>query len=322
MEDFIKRAKEQNLNVDAVMVIQNDRVLGLHRFTDQIFHNVFSIAKSFLSAAIGFAVDEGSLKLTDKPYDMFSELFPEDFDVRWKQVTLFDLLTMTSGHAKAYLMAAERQILKHAAADELDGIPVSSDMREEWLRFAFSRPIAYEPGTVWRYGNLAPYVAGRMLEKAAGSSVCDYLYKKFWEPLGVKKPRWDMDGAGHTFAASDLYLDITDMIKLGQLYLNKGVMNGRRFLSEGWIEQSTRKHFETSAISKSRPAPDETCGYGFYFWQNTKRGSYRAYGKDGQFVIILPEEQAVIAVQAMHSDVQAILDAVWEEIYPQLIGKS
>lgn len=211
-------------------------------------------------------------------------------------------------------------MLRGETAGETDeaAVMLTQDMREEWLRFAFAKPMVYDPGTVLSYGNLAPYVAGRMLEKVTGCSICDYFYKKFWEPLGVAKPQWDTDPAGHTFAASDLYLDIIDMIKLGQLYLGMGVVNGRRFLSEDWVRQSTCNYYDTTAIGPSRPAADEECGYGFYFWHNTKNGSYRAYGREGQFIIVLPEQDAVIAVQSMHSDVQPILDAVWECIYPQL----
>ncbi len=76
----------------------------------------------------------------------------------------------------------------------------------------------YEPGKKFSYGNLAPYVAGRMLGKAVGMSVCDYLYEKFWKRAGTAKPRWGTDSKEHTFPVSDLFLDIADTAKLGQLY--------------------------------------------------------------------------------------------------------
>ncbi len=313
LKPFIESIERQNICMDAVMVVQNDVVLGLHRFTDQVVHNVFSVAKSYTSAAIGFAVDDGFLKLTDKPYDMFQELLPESIDPRWKDVTLFHLLTMTSGHGEPHLMVVDRKILRGETEGDAD-----QAMREEWLRFAFTRPMVCRPGEAWSYGNLAPYVAGRMLEKAAGCSMRDYLYEKMWKPLRVKKPRWDSDTAGHTFGASDLYLDITDMIKLGQIYLGMGELDGRRFLSREWVEWSTACHYPSFSINPFGYAADEECGYGFYFWHNTKNGSYRAYGREGQFVIVLPEQNAVIAIQSMHSDVQPILDAVWEHILPWL----
>lgn len=300
--------------MDAVMVVQNNTILGLHRFSDTIVHNVFSVAKSHTATAIGFAIEEGKLKLEDKPVEMFADIIPEDIDPRWKDVTLYHLLTMTSGHGQPHLMVADRKKLRGESEEK-----VSQEMMDEWLLFAFSCPMKYEAGEKFSYGNLAPYVAGRMLEKAVGMSICDYLYEKFWKHTGMDKPRWDADSAGHTFAASDLYLDIVDMVKLGQLYAAGGVYQGTRYLSEEWVKMAGEKHVDSSHINPAGNAIDEEAGYGFYFWRNHgAENSYRCYGREGQFVIILPEKNAVIATQAMNSDVQPVIDTVWECILPQL----
>ena len=313
LKRFVDRMETEKINMDAVLVIQDNERLGLHRFHDNTVHNVFSVAKSFTSTAIGMAVDEGLLSLTDKPYEMFKDILPDDVDPRWKDVTLYNLLTMTSGHGQPHLMVVDRKWLRGETDRAVD-----EKTKNEWLHFAFSCPMKYQPGEKMSYGNLAPYVAGRMLEKACGCSINDYLDKKLWQPLGIEKPRWDSDCAGHTFAASDLYLDIEDMGKLGQIYLNQGVFNGRRYLSSEWIEKATSNHVESTYVNPIGYAKDEVCGYGFYFWHNSYPGSYRAYGREGQFIIVIPDKNAVIATQAMHSDVQPILDAVWEEILPAL----
>lgn len=311
---FVEKAKEEKINMDAVMVLQNDHIMGLHRFQEPIVHNVFSVAKSHTATAIGFAVDEGKLKMTDKPVEMFADIVPENMDPRWNDVTLYHLLTMTSGHGQPHLMVVDRKKLRGESEEK-----VSQEMMDEWLLFAFQCPVVYSAGEKFSYGNLAPYVAGRMLEKAVGMSIRDYLYEKMWKPMGVAKPRWDADPSGHTFAASDLYLDITDMAKLGQLYLNNGTYKGERYLSEEWVKAALTKQVDSSAINPGGPAPDEEAGYGFYFWCNQAvDGTCRCYGREGQFVIILPEKNAVIATQAMHSNVQQVLDLVWEHILPQL----
>jgi CubicO group peptidase (beta-lactamase class C family) len=313
LQDFINEIEKQNMQLNAVMVLQKEQLLDLQRFHGREAHNVFSVAKSFTSTAIGMAVDEGILKLTDRPYDMFEELIPEDMKKHWEEVTLYHLLTMTSGHGKPHLMAADRKILR---GETMNTVP--SAMMEEWLRFAFICPMIDKPGTKMSYGNLAPYVAGRMLEKASGCTICDYLYEKFWKLSGTAKPRWDCDLKGHTFAASDLYLDIEDMSRLGQLYLGKGELEGRRYLSEKWVDQATASLTDSHVIGPCKNAKDEICGYGFYFWQNSYPGSYRAFGREGQLVIVLPDKAAVISVQAMHSDVQQILNTIWSQILPHL----
>lgn len=311
---FLDAAKEKNIQIDAVMAVQHGTILELTRLSDDIDHNMFSVAKSYLSTAVGMAMDEGLLHFEDKPVDFFADILPEGMDERWNKVTLYHLLTMTSGHGAQMLMSKERQVLR----GEAQGDPsITEAMKEEWLIYAFTRPMVYEPGQTFSYGNLAPYVAGRMVEKATGMNMTDYLYEKLWKPMGYKKPVWKTDTQGHVFPPSDLFLDITNMAALGEIYLNKGVYKGHRYLSEEWVKAATSIQIPSSEINPGGPAEDEACGYGFYFWMNKKDGC-RAYGREGQFVIILPEKDAVICTQAMHSDVQAILDLIWDHVEPQL----
>ena len=313
LQPFIDGAIEKKINMDAVMVIQDDVILGLHRFTDDIYHNVYSISKSFTGTAIAMAIEDGKMALTDRPYDYFRDLFDGSEDPRWQDVTLEHLITMTSGHGAAYMMAADRQKLR---GEVEDSYPIA--YQKEWLLYAFSCPMTYDPGTHFYYGNLAPYVAGRMLEQAVGMTTLDYLYERLWKPLGVKKPRWDADPSGHTFPASYLFMDIVDMAQIGQIYLNKGSYRGIRFVSEDWVEAATTSHIASSVINPAGYADDEKEGYGYYFWKNHGGSGYRAYGREGQFVIVLPKKHAIIATQAMHHDVQAVLDLVWEHILPQI----
>ena len=306
LQDFIDSTKEQNINMDAVAVMKDGILLGLHRFSDTVAHNIFSVAKSHTATAIGFAIDEGKLSLTDKPIDFFRGILPESIDPKWERVTLHNLLTMTTGHGAAHLMVVDRKRLRE-------------DGDTEWLNFAFTRPMPYEPGEKFSYGNLAPYVAGRMLEKAVGMTICDYLFEKMWKPMGTPKPLWETDLAGHTFAASDLYLDIIDMTKLGALYASGGLWQGKRLLSPEWVGTVGKKHTDSCVLNPAGYGADEEMGYGYYFWLNHgAANSYRCYGREGQFVIILPEKNAVIATQAMNSNVQPILDAVWKHILPQI----
>lgn len=313
LNNFIKDAEIKRIPMDAVMVIQNGKEVAFHRFNDEIYHNVFSISKSFTSTAIGMAIEEGKLSLSDKPCDILADIIPENAEPYWKEITLYHLLTMSTGHRAAHMMVSDRDYLRG-----LTDQPLDEEMKNEWLLFAFTRPIFDKPGTKFCYGNLAPYVAGRMLEKAVGETVLDYTYHKLWEPLGVKKPRWDNDNSGHTFPASDLFLDIRDMIKLGQIYLGNGEFEGKRYLSEDWVKEAVKSHIPSDIINPAKVGKDETAGYGYYFWRNKHNNGYRAYGREGQFIIVLPEKNAVIAVTAMHSNVQEVLDLIWENIEPLL----
>lgn len=312
LQDFINYIQEKNMNMDAVMVIQNDHILGLHRFSDVMVHNVFSAAKSFLSTGIGMAIDEGLMTLEDKPVDYFADMLPEGMDEAWNQVTLRNLLTMTSGHGSAYMMSAERRILRGETEQKLP-----QEIMDEWLLYAFTRPMTFAPGETFYYSNLAPYVAGRMLEKAAGMPVNDYLDERLWKPLNIQKPQWETDLSGHTVSATGLYLDIVDMAKLGMIYLGQGEYRGKRYITKEWAKTATSNLLASDVINPAGYSDDEKRGYGYYFWQNT-RGGYRAYGRDGQLILVLPEKNAVIATQGNEKDVQPIMEGIWEHIYTKL----
>ncbi|WP_329885802.1 serine hydrolase [Pseudoramibacter sp. HA2172] len=111
--------EENDLEIDAVMAIKNNTILGLHRFSDDIYHNVFSVAKSHLATAVGFAIDEGKLSLDDKPIETFADIIPGDIDPRWNDVTLYNLMTMTSGHGEPFLMASDRKKLRGETEEKL-----------------------------------------------------------------------------------------------------------------------------------------------------------------------------------------------------------
>lgn len=326
LDPYINYINETGIKMDAIMVVKDDQVLGKHFFHEEMDRNVYSIAKSFTCSAIGMLVEEGRMKVTDKAVDYFPEIVAKlaenkvtdpdgskhGMDSRWNDVTLEHLMTMTSGHGEPYFMAVNRKYLR----GENEEKPEQAVM-DEWLLYAFSRPMAYQPGEKFVYGNLAPYVAGRMVEKVVGMTLLDFLYERLWKPLDVKKPKWETDNVGHTFPASSLYLGIEDMIKFGQVYLGKGEYKGIRYLPESWVEIATSNILPSDVINPTGNAPEERQGYGYYFWQNSGDG-YRAYGKEGQLIIILPSKNTVIATQGRHRDAQQVFDAVKEFIYPQL----
>ena len=312
LEPLIQAAADRQIRLHAVMVVKDDELLGAHRFSDERFYNVYSVTKSFTATAIGMGIDEGLLSLSDRPVDVFADLLPDTADPRWEKVTLRNLLTMTTGHQGAYLMAADRKFLRGETADKVDDA-----VRKEWLLYVFSRPMEIEPGTEFHYGNLGPYVAGRMLERAAGASLRDYLYERLWRPMGTKLPQWETDVSGHTFPASGLYLDIEDMTKFGLFCLHGERYDGMQLVSGEWIELAASRQVDCHPISRNPAAEDEKSGYGFSFWMNSRDG-YRAYGRESQFVLVLPKKNAVVSIQADHSNVQQVMDLFWEYIYEQM----
>lgn len=299
---FLESVQRRGLSVYGIRVMQDGITVGKAQLADDIAYSLFSAAKSFMVTAAGIAIDEGLLTLQDRPADMLSGHLPDNPADGYERITLEHLLVMASGHDRALLMEKEREQLTE----------------KDWIRYFFEQPLVYEPGSTFAYSNASTYIAGCMVEKAVGATLQDFVYEKIFRPMDIPYCEWMKCPLGHTFAPTRLYMRIDDVIKLGVLYLGKGEYSGRRIVSEEWVEKATQKHIESNQISPVGTGEDERYGYGYQFWMCRYPGVYRAYGKNGQFVIVIPEKNAVVATMADEPNVQGILDAVWETVLPQL----
>jgi CubicO group peptidase (beta-lactamase class C family) len=252
-------------------------------------HILWSLSKSFTSTAVGLAVAEGKLNIDDPVLKFFHEDAPADPSGNLKAMRVRDLLTMTCGHQ-----------------DE-----VNLRQAEHWTKAFLNHPVPHKPGTHFQYNTPATYMLSAIVQKVTGQSVLDYLAPKLFEPLGIKKPRWDASPQGISIGGYGLYLRTEDIAKFGQLYLQKGNWNGQQLIPADWIEQATSKQVSNG----SDPNRDWDQGYGFQFWR-CRHGAYRGDGKDGQFCIVLPELDIVIAITANSTDMQGQLNVVWDILLP------
>lgn len=302
IEDFSNYVAKHDLNMLGIQVIQNDQTVLKQMYQEDIPYSIFSAAKSVMTTLVGIAIDEGQLSLEDKPVDVFENHLPGNLQDGFNDLTLRNLLTMASGHGRAYLMEKERLELSET----------------DFIKYFFSQPLEYAPGEKFVYSNASAYIAGCMVENAVGAKLNDYAYEKLFRPMGIGRCEWLSCPMGHTFAPTRLYMHLSDIIKLGELYLGKGIYEGERLVSQSWVEQASTKKIDSAKISPSPSGEDELCGYGYQFWMTRFDGVYRAYGRRGQFIIVIPERNAVVATLADEPNVQGILDGIWETILPQL----
>jgi CubicO group peptidase (beta-lactamase class C family) len=153
-----------------------------------------------------------------------------------------------------------------------------------------------------------------IVHKVTGQTVLDYLTPRLFEPLGIEKPKWETSPQGISIGGYGLYLRTEDIAKFGQLYLQKGKWDGRQLVPSEWIAAATSRQVENDK-APSGGNPDWRQGYGFQFWQ-CRHGAYRGDGRDGQFCIVLPKQDAVIAITAKTGNMQRQLDLVWEHLLP------
>lgn len=292
---FVRRMMRERLPLEGVTIRHNGETLFCFIRDPQAAHNIYSQTKSFLSAAVGIAIDEGLLSLDDRPAAFFPQAVGPGADPALSRITLRHLLMMASGLRGPLLMNPSR------------GRGVGAP---DYLRYILAQPMVRAPGTAFYYSNGDSYLIGRMLEKAAGQPLADYLQSRLLTPLSIDPPVWEKDPLGHTFAASGMCLTLEDMAKLGQLYLDGGKWQGRQIVPAAWVQASTARQIDVPAKGSDVWERD---GYGYQFWRSPYPGAYRADGAYGQITTVLPESGIVAAIQCTESDCLAGIRAAAHE---------
>jgi hypothetical protein len=183
---------------------------------------------------------------------------------------------------------------------------------DDWARIFLSLPVEHEPGTWFVYNTGATYMLSAIITKLTGQSLFDYLTPRLFDPLGITQPVWETDPQGINIGGSGLHIRTEDFARLAQLYLQQGAWNGVHILSPGWVAEATAVHSDNS---NTQTNPDWSVGYGYQFWR-CRHNAFRGDGAFGQFCLVLPEQDAVLAMTAGLQDMQAVLDKVWEHLLP------
>lgn len=286
-ENFLSIIKENDIVVNYVQIYKDgERLIDYGRLPTKTRLNSWSLSKSVISIAVGIAMDEGLLTLDEKICDNFKDYLPENAAPNLTELTVRHMLTMTTGVAHALFFAddPERYVTK------------------DWIEYFFNQEFPYKPGERFLYCNFNTYILGCLLERKTGRDLLDYMNEKLFEPLEIYSPDWTRCPMGHLHAANGLYLTIDEYARFGQMLLGKGMFKGKRIVSEEYLEEATKNQ-----ISENPPR----YGYGYQFWLNPD-GSFRADGKFGQYVIVMPDKNVLVVTMALEGD--KILDVVWKEI--------
>lgn len=180
--------------------------------------------------------------------------------------------------------------------------------------------MTHKPGTHFVYNTPGTYTLSAIVTKVTGQTVLEYLKPRLFEPLGIENPRWDASAEGNSLGGYGLFVRTEDIAKFGQLYLQKGKWNGKQLIPEKWVEQATSKQVDNDKAGHAKMGGDWTQGYGFQFWR-CQHNAFRGDGKDGQFCVVIPDKDVVIAITALTGDMQAELNVVWDKLLPALGDK-
>jgi CubicO group peptidase (beta-lactamase class C family) len=254
-------------------------------------HSLYSLSKSFTSTAVGLAIAEGKLHLDDEVLKAFPADAPAEPSANLKAMRLADLLRMSTGQQSESARTAD--------------VP--------WTESFLAQPVPFKPGTHFLYNTSGTYMQSAMVQHATGQTVLDYLTPRLFEPLGIDKPTWEASPQGISAGGYGLSLRTEDIAKFGQLYLQKGKWHDKQIVPAAWVEAATAR--QTS--NGSNPASDWDQGYGYQFWR-CRHGAYRGDGAFGQYCVVLPEQDAVVAITSGVKDMQAVLNLVWDKLLPAM----
>jgi CubicO group peptidase (beta-lactamase class C family) len=291
---LIHELESPEIEIHSLMIVRGGSVVyesWWKPFTQDAPHLLYSLTKSFTSSAVGFAISEGLFSLDDRVIDHFPDLLPERVEENLDKVLVRHLLSMSVGHR-----------------DEPRLDPGASDWQTA-ARLFLRHPVPFKPGDHFLYNTAATNMLSILIQKISGRPLDEYIGPRLIEPLGITDAYWSK-GLDWVWGGSGLHAKTESIAKLGLLYLNRGTWNGRQLLPVGWAEQATAAQVSNG----DDPDSDWSQGYGFQFWRS--RHGFRGDGAFGQFCIVLPEWDAVVAMTSGESDMQKMLDAVWNCLIP------
>jgi CubicO group peptidase (beta-lactamase class C family) len=254
-------------------------------------HALHSLSKSFTSTAVGFAVQEGLMDLNDRVIDFFPDQVPEDANDNLRALRVRQLLNMTTGQEES----------------------VGFGGHEDWIAAFMTSDFPHKPGTHWVYNSSASFMLSAVVQQVTGQTMLDYLKPRFFDPLGIEDAEWEVNPQGINSGGWGLSVRTRDLAALGQFYLQKGAWRGEQLLSEAWVQEATRKQ----ASNGCEPESDWDQGYGYQFWM-CRHGLYRGDGAHGQFCIVFPEQDAVLAITSGTADMGSVMNTVWDTLLPAL----
>ena len=301
--EFLDAVAKSKNEMHSLMILRHGKVITQgwwNPYRSDLKHTLYSLSKSFTSSAVGFAVSEKRISLDDKVISFFPDKLPDTLSNYFAELTIKNLITMSVGQAP-----------------DPTGKLVSQNT--DWIKSFFTEPIRNKPGTMFLYNSMATYMLSAIVQKVTGQKIIDYLKPRLFDPLGIKGMDWETDPVGINTGGWGLRIKTEDIARFGQLYLQKGKWNGKQILPTSWVEEATSFKVDNApgAAQSKKDSSDWMQGYCYQFWR-CRYNNYRGDGAFGQYCIILPEEDAVIAITSETPDMQDELNLVWKYLLPAM----
>jgi CubicO group peptidase (beta-lactamase class C family) len=307
--EFLAAAEKAGHELHGFMVARHGNIIAEGWWTPYrsgAVHSLYSLSKSFTSTAVGFVVAEGKLNVEEHVLKFFPDQRPPAVSDNLAALRVRDLLDMSVGHAT-------------------DSTPIITK-EHDWVKTFLSLPIEHPPGSTFLYDSGASYMLSAVVQKLSGQRVHDYLKPRLFDPLEIQGTTWDSCPLGVNTGGWGLSVTTDALLKFGQLYLRLGKWNGKQLLPREWVQEATTAKIQQPAaflpspgadLEKLKQTSDWHQGYAYQFWR-CRHNAFRGDGAFGQFCIVLPEQEAVIAIHSNSRNLQDLLNIVWEHLLPAM----
>lgn len=270
---YERLCREPLIKMQTVIIARNGHVVSrghFYPYSTDIWHVSHSLCKSLTSLAVGLLYDDGLISLDDKIIDILKDNLPPAARINHRNTTVRHLLTMQTG----------------VIFNEIGTVT-----EQDWAKAYLESGVKFRAGTAFDYNSMNTYMLCFIVKKLSGTGVLDLLKQRVFDKLGIEHIYWEKCPKGVEKGGFGVYYYPDDILKVGQLYLNGGVWNGERLISEKWIKESTKVQVNT---------PDETgiYGYGYQIWCKEDRTTFIFNGMFGQNLIVFPKTNIMIATTA------------------------
>lgn len=259
--EFYRELENRGIENHSLIIMQNGETLFEEYaapYSADMPHTMFSVTKSIVATAAGFAIEEGLFSLDSKILPIFSE-YEHCESEQWEETTVRSVLTMQSNKEFSFLQ----------------------DMTGDYVEIFMKAPFRKNKGFL--YSNNDAHMVAAIIQKLSGENLVDYLMPRLFEPLGIERPFWETNEKGECIGGTGVYLKLRDVAKICQCYADSGRYNGRQIIPEWWTREATRLQVDFDGKGKN--------GYGYLFW--LEGGCVCMSGMFGQFAGYFPQYDAV-----------------------------
>lgn len=278
-----------------LLVIKNGYLIAERYFNEGAVEQLSSrqsATKSFTSALVGIAADQGCLSNVDqKMIDFFPEFTGQINDPRKKQIAIRDMLQMHSGYPWEERTPPYHDILFFSG-------------NWHWLPHIVEFPLTSDPGTEFQYSNLTSHLLGVIVARACDTDLKPYAEKHLFSPINAEVGDWTRDADNYNWGFGEIYVTARDMAKFGMLYLNDGEYEGKQVLSADWVRESLQRYSEdinfTGWTSSRLGRYFRDIGYGYQWWSARVDDHHLNYasGHGGNLIVLLDELDIIVVTTA------------------------